>query len=55
MKPAPAPDVLGKTEAERMSSALRKVPTVPKRELAQKEARLTGALMEAHYQPCCVP
>ena len=36
----PAPDVPGKTEAERMSNALRMVLTVSKDELLKKEARL---------------
>ena len=36
----PAPDVPGKTEAERMSNALRMVLTVSKDEVLKKEARL---------------
>lgn len=40
MKPAPAPKVPGKTEAERMSNTLRMVLTVSKEELLKKEAKL---------------
>jgi hypothetical protein len=40
MKPAPAPDVPGRTEAERMSNALSMVLTVSKKDLLKKEARL---------------
>lgn len=39
MKPLPAPDVPGNTEAERMSNALRMVLTVSKEELLKEEAR----------------
>jgi hypothetical protein len=39
MKPAPAPQVPGNTEAERMSNALRMVLTVSKKELLKREAR----------------
>jgi hypothetical protein len=39
MKPAPAPNVPGNTEAERMSNALRMVLTVSKEDLLKKEAR----------------
>ncbi len=39
MKPLPAPNVPGKTEAERMSNALRMVLTVSKKDLLKKEAR----------------
>lgn len=38
MKPNPAPNVPGNTEAERMSNALRAVLTVSKAELLKKEA-----------------
>jgi len=38
MKPAPAPNVPGNTEAERMSNALRMVLTVSKKDLLKKEA-----------------
>ncbi len=40
MKPAPAPDVPGDTEAQRMSNALRMVLTVSKSDLLKKDARL---------------
>jgi hypothetical protein len=43
MKPAPAPNVPGDTEAERMSNALRAVLTVSKADLLKKEARLKRA------------
>jgi hypothetical protein len=43
MKPAPAPDVPGRTEAERMSNTLSMVLTVSKKELLKKEARLKRA------------
>jgi hypothetical protein len=43
MKPAPAPNVPGNTEAERMSNALRMVLTVSKTDLLKKEARLKRA------------
>jgi hypothetical protein len=39
MKPLPAPDVPGRTEAERFSNALRQVFTVSKDDLLKKEAR----------------
>lgn len=38
MKPLPAPDVPGHTEAERMDNALRKVLTVSKADLLKAEA-----------------
>lgn len=40
MKPAPAPRILGNTEGERMSNALRMMLTVSKADLLKKEARL---------------
>ncbi len=40
MKPLPAPNVPGNTEAERMSNALRTVLTVSKADLLKKEARI---------------
>jgi hypothetical protein len=40
MKPSPAPDVPGNTEAERMSNALRHVLTVSKADLLKKEAKV---------------
>jgi hypothetical protein len=40
MKPQPAPNVPGNTEAERMSNALSMVLTVSKADLLKKEARL---------------
>jgi hypothetical protein len=40
MKPLPAPNVPGNTEAERMSNALKMVLTVSKKDLLKKEARL---------------
>lgn len=43
MKPAPAPNVPGNTEAQRMSNALRMVLTVSKSDLLKKEARLKRA------------
>ena len=43
MKPAPAPNVPGNTEAERMSNALNMVLSVSKTELLKKEARLKRA------------
>jgi len=43
MKPLPAPNVSGNTEAERMSNALRMVLTVSKKDLLKKEARLKRA------------
>lgn len=39
MKPAPAPKVPGKTEAERFDNALRKVLTVSKADLLKAEAK----------------
>jgi hypothetical protein len=39
MKPLPAPNVPGKTEAERFDNALRHVFTVSKDDLLKKEAR----------------
>jgi hypothetical protein len=42
MKPAPAPNVPGNTEAERMSNALRHVLTVSKADLLKKEAKVKG-------------
>lgn len=38
MKPLPAPNVPGNTEAERMSNALRMVLSVSKKDLLKKEA-----------------
>lgn len=43
MKPAPAPNVPGNTEAERMSNALSMVLTVSKKDLLKKEVRLKRA------------
>jgi hypothetical protein len=43
MKPLPAPSVSGSTYAERMSNALRMVPTEPKAALLKKEARIKQA------------
>jgi hypothetical protein len=40
MKPAPAPDVPGNTEAERMDNAVRKLFTVSKEDYLKEEARL---------------
>ncbi len=40
MKPAPAPNVPGETDAQRMSNALLMVLTVSKSDLLKKEARL---------------
>jgi hypothetical protein len=42
-KPAPAPNVPGSTDGERMSNALSMVLTVSKKELLKKEARLKRA------------
>jgi hypothetical protein len=39
MRPLPAPDVPGKTEAERMSNALRMVLTVSKDDLLREEKK----------------
>jgi hypothetical protein len=43
MKPLPAPDVPGNTEAERMSNALRHVLTVSKADLLKKEEKVKRA------------
>ncbi len=43
MKPQPAPNVPGNTEAERMSNALRIVLNVSKADLLKKEAGLKRA------------
>ena len=43
MKPLAAPNIPGKTDAERMSNALRMVLTVSKAELLKKEARVKRA------------
>ncbi len=43
MKPLPAPDTPGSTEAERMSNALGMVLAVSKKELLKKEPRLKRA------------
>jgi len=43
VKPEPAPNVSGNTEAERMSNALRMVLTVSKVGLLKKEVRLKQA------------
>ena len=43
MKPLPAPNVPGNTEAERMSNALRMVLTVPKAALLKREASIKQA------------
>jgi len=43
MKPQPAPNVPGNTEAERMSNALSMVLTVSKKDLLKKEAQLKRA------------
>jgi len=40
MKPAPAPKVLGKTEAERFDNAVKKLFTVSKEDYLKEEARL---------------
>lgn len=40
MKPAPAPHVPGKTEAERFDNAVRKMFTVSKEDYLKEEARL---------------
>ena len=39
MKPSPAPNVPGNTEAERMDAAVRKMFTVSKDELLKEEAK----------------
>lgn len=39
MKPLPAPNVPGNTEAERMDNALRKILTVSKADLLKEEAK----------------
>jgi len=43
MKPLPAPNVPGNTDAERMSNALRMVLKVPKAALLKEEARIKRA------------
>jgi hypothetical protein len=43
MKPLPAPNVPGHTEAERMSNALRMVLSVPKETILNAEAKLKNA------------
>ncbi|MGI8958545.1 MAG: hypothetical protein ACR2IV_02055 [Bryobacteraceae bacterium] len=43
MKPAPAPNVPGKTEAERFDNAVRKVFSVSKEAYLKEEARLKRA------------
>ena len=43
MKPLPAPQVPGNTDAERMSNALRMVLTVSKEDLLKREARVKRA------------
>ena len=43
VKPHPAPQVPGNTDAERMSNALRMVLTVSKKDLLKKEERLKRA------------
>jgi len=40
MKPAPAPNVPGNTEAERMDNAVRKLFTVSKEDYLKEESRL---------------
>ena len=40
MKPLPAPDIPGSTEAERMDNAVRKLFTVSKEDYLKEEARL---------------
>ncbi len=50
MKPAPAPNVPGHTEAERMSNALRIVLTVSKEDLLKKEAALKRASFKKRTQ-----
>lgn len=40
MKPAPAPNVPGNTEAERMDNAVRKLFTVSKEDYLKEETRL---------------
>ncbi len=40
MKPAPAPNVPGKTEAERFDNAVRKMFSVSKADYVKEEARL---------------
>ena len=39
MKPAPAPDVPGKTDAERFDNAVRKMLTVSKQDLLKEEEK----------------
>jgi hypothetical protein len=43
MKPLPAPEVPGSTEAERMDHAVRKMFTVSKEDLLREEAKWTQA------------
>jgi hypothetical protein len=43
MKPRPAPEVAGNTQAKRMDSALRIVLSVPKDALLKQEKRLKQA------------
>ena len=43
MKPQPAPEVPGNTDAERMSNALRMVLTVAKEAILKAEAKLKQA------------
>jgi len=45
MKPLPAPDVPGTTEAERMSNAVNRMFSVSKEELAKREAKWKRAQM----------
>ena len=47
MKPLAAPNVPGRTDAQRMSNALRMVLTVSKAELLKKEARVKLASVVA--------
>jgi hypothetical protein len=39
MKPAPAPDIPGNTESERMDNAVRKMFTVSKEDVLKEEAK----------------
>jgi len=48
MKPEPAPNVPGNTEAERMSNALRKVLSVSKQDILKKEAKLKRQREKKH-------
>jgi hypothetical protein len=43
MRPLPAPNVPGDTEADRMSNALRRVLMISKSDLLKKESRLKRA------------